>query len=128
MGPTPEEAERLFEGRLEAARKHVRSKETRAAEEFRLFQKDRELHPAPAFDANGHLRWQGSAAQSSLLEDIKNKKHLSMSKEELFLSRPEYHENYPKQYMYKKIDQLVKTEKFLKQMRKKKQHDSDETS
>lgn len=125
VGPTPEDAERLFEGRLRTARKHVQSKDTRAEEEYRMFQQDRLLHPAPPFDANGNPRWQGSAAQLSLLDDVKKKKHLSMSKEDLYSSRPEYHSNYPKQYIFKKIDQAVKTEKFLKQMRKKKGHSND---
>jgi len=119
IGETPEEALRLFEGRLKAAREHVFSKESRAEEEYRLFLEDRRLHPAPPFDSKGLPRWQGSEAQLFLLEDVKDSKHLSMSKEEFYHSRPAYHTNYPQQYITKKVEQAVKTEKFLHQMREK---------
>ena len=97
---------------MSAARKHVKTKEARTTQEYQMMLHDRQIHPGPLVDANGHPRWQGSQAQLSLLDDIKKKKHLSMTKEQLYLSRPEYHNNYPN--IYKKVDQLIKTEKFLK--------------
>jgi len=101
VGEMPAEAWRLFEGRLKAAREHVDNKDACSDEEYWLFLEDRSLHPAPPFDSKGLPCWQGSAAELFLLEDVKDSKHLSMSKKEFYRSRPAYHTNYPQQYITK---------------------------
>jgi len=127
VGPNDEEAERLFYSRLRGAQKTINKRNNRAAEEFRMMQEDRLLHPAPALDVNGYPRWQGSEAQAHLLVDVKEKKHLSMTKEEFHMSRTAYHSVYPLAYISRKVAQAEKTEKFLRQYRAKKGYkDTDE--
>lgn len=122
VGESYEEAERLFQSRLSSARWTIAKRDARAADELRMMLDDRLLHPAPAFDANGFRRWQGSAAQAKLLQDVREKKHETMTREAFFQSRPEYTRDYTQQYISRKIEQAVKTNKFLKQYRKKKGH------
>jgi len=121
VGPSYEEAERLFYSRLSSARKTLGKRDERAAEELSMMQADRLLHPAPAFDVNGFPRWQGSPAQEKLLEDVREKKHETMSSKAFFESRPKY-SGYTQQYISRKVKQAVKTNKFLTQYRKKKGH------
>jgi len=122
VGPNDEEAERLFYGRLRGAQKTINKRDARAADEFRMMQEDRLLHPAPALDVNGYPRWQGSEAQAHLLRDVKKKKHLSRTKEEFYMSRTAYHSVYPRAYIARKVAQAEKTEKFLRQYRELKGH------
>jgi len=126
VGKDLADAERLFEGRLKAARNTVGERDARAAEEYRMMQEDLLLHPRPVLDRNGFPRWQGSAAQLLLVRDVKEKKHESMSRKEFFMSRPEYYNNYNQRYINRKVDQAAKTRKFLKQYHGKKGYDHDE--
>jgi len=118
VGETPEEAKRLFEGRLKGARKIIHGKNTRAATELTLFQQDRAKRPPPATDHNGLPRWEGSEAQKFLLQDLLNKQFEGDAKG-LWQSRPEYHTVYPLAYFRKKRDQEERTQKFLTQYRAK---------
>jgi len=122
VGPNDKEAERLFYGRLRGAQKTINKRDARAEEEFRMMGEDRLLHPAPALDVNGYPRWQGSEAQAHLLRDVKEKVHLSMTKEEFYMSRPAYHSVYPRAYIARKVAQAEKTTKFLRQYRELKGH------
>jgi len=116
VGETPEEAKRLFEGRLNGARKIIHGKNTRAATELALLRQDRVIRPPPPFDHNGLPRWDGSKAQEFLQQDLLNKQFEGDPKG-LWQSRPEYHTVYPLRYFQKKREQVERTQKFLKQYR-----------
>jgi len=117
VGVSHSEAKRLFENRLKAARKLVTQNNTRSASELVLMQQDRAAHPPPARYPSGEPRWDGSAAQALLKEDVKNKVHESMSREAFYTSRTEYYLDFSLQTISNHVDQEVRSSKFLKQYR-----------
>lgn len=60
----------------------------------------------------GYIQWQGSDAQACLLEDIANNKHEGISKKELWLSNPEYFQNFPLDVFRDKFWQEIRTKKY----------------
>jgi len=90
VGKTPEEAERLFQGRLTAARKRNNEKQNRADEEKLLMEQDRLTCPPPATNHRGEPRWHGSAAEMVLKDDVANGVHLGMAPADYYNLRPEF--------------------------------------
>lgn len=126
VGDTPEDAYRLFEGRLKSTRTIVGGKDQRATDELQLLQQDRAVIPKPPTDYKGLPRWDASRAKELMYHDVmKEHKHTYMSSEEFYLSRPEYYNNYSQAYIIGKIDQMLSTEKFTKQIRKAKRYGGD---
>jgi hypothetical protein len=96
VGDTREEALRLFKGRLAAARKKIAEKKTRADREYSFLQQDLLVQPAPTRTHRGEPRWNDSAAQEFLKDDVKKGKIFTMTRTEFYNSRPEYYQNYTK--------------------------------
>lgn len=108
---------RLFESRLRTARKFVTAKSTRASEELALLQQEQQMFPFPTTNRlTGEPRWEGSEAQTLLKEDVKNRVHETMTREEFYLSRPEYQQFF-KRTIDGHVPQEVKSIKFLAQYR-----------
>jgi len=116
VGESPEEAHRLFKGRLETARDYVSKKEARSAEEEAAMLHDRAVCPPPTTNHRGEPRWHGSAAEAALKEDFANGKHLTMTSDEFYDSRDEYSEFF-KSTIKRHIRQEESTFKFLNQYR-----------
>ena len=89
IGKTPQEARRLFDGRLQRAFVKGGQDSTRAARENAAFQQDRLTHPRPAMFA-GAPQWEGSEAQRLLKEDVAAGKDQGKTPTQFRLTRPEY--------------------------------------
>lgn len=80
----------LFKSRLTAARGRARLDKNVSAKESAALEEDRKLFPQKTTDHGGRPLWERSAAQKSLIGDIKNGMHLTMKPHDLWLTRPEY--------------------------------------
>ena len=74
-GETPQEAFRLFKGRVKGAFEQGGRKSARSAVEAAALQQDRMTHPRPAMFA-GVPQWEGSEAQHLLKEDVAAGNHV----------------------------------------------------
>ena len=88
--PNYAEGMRLFAGRLRAAREQIKEKRERSSLEAAALEEDRKVHPKPTTNHRGEPRWEGSAAERLLKDDIAAGKHKTMTPMQLFHSRPEY--------------------------------------
>ena len=116
VGDTWEEARRLFEGRIKTVRKLVNESSKRSTTELEMLRQDRAVCPPAAFNHRGEPRWDQSAAQTFLKQDVADKKHETMSRTAFYNSRPAY-KLFQKSTISKHVDQEVRTLKFLKQYR-----------
>ena len=89
IGKTPQEARRLFDGRVKRAFAVGGQHSTRAAVEAAALQQDRLTHPRPAMFA-GAPQWEGSEAQRLLKEDVAAGKDEGKTPTQFRLTRPEY--------------------------------------
>jgi len=110
------EARRLFEGRLEAAFACVKKKREHAAAELTLCEEDWLVCPKEATMFSGEPRWEGSAAQHLLKQDVAEGKHSTMTRTQFCLSRDE-HKEFFKAAVDGHVHQEVHTEKFMRQCR-----------
>ena len=106
---------RLFKGRLDRLRADIRKKQAFAASDSAALANDRLLHPVPTHNHRGEPRWEGSEAQRLLRQDIDLGNHLDLMPRDLFMSEPDYYDNYPLEVFRKHIEQEVKLRKFLHQ-------------
>jgi hypothetical protein len=106
---------RLFKGRLDRLRADIRKKQAFAASDSAALANDRLLHPVPTHNHRGEPRWEGSEAQRLLRQDIDLGNHLDLMPRDLFMSEPDYYDNYPLEVFRKHIKQEVKLRKFLHQ-------------
>lgn len=115
VGETPEEAFRLFEGRLRSARQRHKRQRNLAASELTMLLHDRQQHPVPTTNPRtGEPRWDGSEAQRLLKIDVKDKVHETMSRTAFYNSRQEYQE-FLKTTIDRKVPQEVSRIKFVDQ-------------
>jgi len=121
VGKTHEDAKRLFKDRLARARKLVNVNNTTSATELELLRQDRAARPPAAFNHRGEPRWEQSAAQTFLKQDVADKKHETMSRTAFYNSRPAY-KLFQKRTISKHIDQEIRTVKFLKQYRQRRDY------
>ena len=77
-------------------------------------QQDLATNPPAPIDYWGMPRWEKSAAQKSLKQDVADGKHTTMTRTQFHQSRPEY-KVYPKRYIARKVEQELALQKFLKQ-------------
>ena len=103
-----------FSNRLKSLRTTISECSARAALDQEAFDNFQQNHPVPSvFSHKGYIQWQGSEAQRLCREDIANKVHESMSRRELHGSRPEYFENFPLKVFRDKVNQEIRTAKYL---------------
>jgi len=104
-----------FPNRLRALREQLLSKNDRADADREAFLHDRKLHPKPARNHRGELRWEGSEAERLLRLDMDAGKHETMTPMQLHQSRKEYNdedEGYPLKVFREHIHQEVRCRKF----------------
>lgn len=109
----------LFGGRLNDLRKKIIELDKRAAEDRRAFDIYRKNHEVSLYSHKGYIQWQGSDAQELLWDDIEAGKLDEMSKQELWLSRSEYQDEFPLDAFRKKVEQEIRTSKYVHTLRKK---------
>lgn len=101
-----------FGSRLKALRDKVKDRNNRAVRDEAAFRHDRLIYPRPCQDGFGLPHWPDSEAKELLNQDIDQGKHLILSKEDLWKSKPEYWECFPFEIFVKHVHQEIKTRKF----------------
>ena len=103
-----------FAGRLARVRADIQSNISRAEDDVIAFELYKLNHDVSLFSRKGYIQWQGSDSRRCLLKDLKNGWFLTKQKpKQLWESRPEYYEQFPLKVFRDKIDQHVKTAKYL---------------
>ena len=114
-----------FSGRLSTLRATVKSANSRAQSDLQAFEVFKANHPPSAYTSKGYEQWQGSSAQEQLLEDLEKKLHITMGKKSLWGYRPVHYENYELDLFRDKMNQEIRTAKYLYTLKVKgKQHKS----
>lgn len=83
---------KLFASRLRAARVRTKQLNASAAFDSEALRQDRLIFPVPAMTVRNEPRWEGSAAEALLKEDVKGNLHQTMKPQALYSSRLEYQE------------------------------------
>ena len=103
----------LFAARLKRLRASVAESKSRAAEDDEAFCDFMSRSEPSLFSHKGYIQWQGSESQTLLQQDIHDNKHITQSKFQLWMSRSEYHESFPLTTFRSKIDQEIRTAKYI---------------
>jgi hypothetical protein len=85
----------------------------RDAMDIEAFDNYRRNHQPSLFSHHGYPEWQGSEAQKLLKIDLEAKKQDTMSKMDLWDSKPEFYEHFPLKVFRDKINQETRTAKYL---------------
>jgi len=83
---------RLFADRLKRLRDKIKGKDDRRKRDADALAGDRLIFPKRDFNYRGEAEWQNSKAQELLKKDIDTGRHLSQTKEKLWLSKREHQE------------------------------------
>ena len=102
-----------FGDRLARVRADIKRHKKRAVVDLKAFVRYKENNPVSLFSRKGYGQWQGSIAQEYLLIDIGDNLHITNKPKALWESRPEYYESFPLDAFRDKIDQEIKTAKYL---------------
>lgn len=103
-----------FSGRLSSLRNTLANEFDRAALDQASFDNYKKNHPVvTGFSRLGLIEWQGSESQRLCLLDIEAGKHLNMSRVDLYGDRPEYYDEFPLEVFRDKLDQELRTAKYL---------------
>jgi hypothetical protein len=111
-----------FKARLKDHRAKVQTEMNRAWADELAFAHDRRLHPRQTHNRRGELVFDMTPAKELLREDIKNKKHESMTRLSLQASRQEYHP-FKAKHFKERISQEVRYQKFLNYLQIKREED-----
>lgn len=102
-----------FSSRLSSLRTTIKGNIRRATLDQEAFDNYTDNHAASTVTARGGVEWQGSAAQELLLQDLAFGVHVTMSKAALHASRPEYYENFTLKDFRDRLNQELRTAKYL---------------
>ena len=95
----------------------------RCTDDFEAFESFKSNHPTSHFSHQGYIQYQGSDAQELLLKDIEDWLHETLGKKNLWGFRCEYYEQFPLNVFRDKINQEIRTAKYLHTLKVKgKQH------
>jgi hypothetical protein len=124
----PEYAEYDYEKfslRLSSIRKTVKEHNHHVKMDQSAFSNFVAAHPPSLYSAKGYIQWQGSKAKKQLKDDLRDNLHKSMGKKKLWGYRPVYYEDFPLEAFRQKLDQMIRTNKYMyKPKVKGKQHKS----
>jgi len=102
-----------FSSRLSSLRKTVKDRIERQRLDQEAFDNYRTNHKEVSYYSHhGYIQWQGSKAQEQCLNDIKDGIHLK-GKMKLWASKPEYYQNFPLKVFRDKLNQELRTAKYL---------------
>jgi hypothetical protein len=102
-----------FSARLSSLRTTTRGRNHRARIDQESFENIISNHSVSLLSPKGYIQWQYSEAQELLKEDLEAKVHETMSRFELYGSRPEYYQNFPLDAFRDKVNQEIRTAKYL---------------
>jgi len=103
-----------FQSRLYSLRKTIKNDKNRQALDQEAFDNYRLNHPELAqFSHKGYIQWQGSLSQQLCQQDLKEKKHETMSRLDFYCSRPEYYNEFPLDAFRDKVKQEIRTAKYF---------------
>ena len=109
-----------FEERLDSLRATINFRYERARVDMDAYQQFKAHHPPSLYSKKGYIQWKGSDAHRLLTEDLCIHGYLeTMSAQELYNTRPEYYENFDSDVFYDKVQQEIKTEKYLQTLKAK---------
>jgi hypothetical protein len=108
-----------FSSRLSTLRTQYHECMMRDAMDVEAFDNYRQNHQPSLFSHHGYPEWQGSEAQRLLKIDLEAKKQDTMSKMDLWDSRPEFHAHFPLKVFRDKINQEIRTAKYLHTIRER---------
>jgi hypothetical protein len=106
-----------FSGRVSTLRKAIKAANSRAAQDQEAFDNFKARHPPSLLSHKGYIQWQGSDAQKQVLEDIEEGLNETMAKMELWEFRSVYFENFPLKEFRDKLNQEIRTAKYLHTLR-----------
>ena len=108
-----------FSSRLSSLRKTVKDCIERQKLDQEAFDNYKRNHKEVAYYSHhGYIQWQGSKAQELLLQDIEDGRHLE-GKMNLWALRPQYYENFPLKVFRDKLNQELRTAKYLYTLRER---------
>jgi hypothetical protein len=102
-----------FSSRLSSLRTQYHECIMLNAMDIKAFDNYRKNHQPSLFSHHGYPEWQGSEAQRLLKIDLEAKKQDTMSKMDLWDLKPEVHEHFPLKVFRDKINQEIRTAKYL---------------
>ena len=102
-----------FPGRLARVRAEIKHSKNRAVEDLEAFKLYMRNHEVSYFPHKGYIQWQGSDARDLLLDDMMNGLHIGTKPKTLWESRSEYCEEFPLDVFRDKIQQEIRTGKYL---------------
>ena len=110
-----------FSGRLAGIRRIINTKNGRAEDDQKAFDKFVENNEVSTVSHKGYIQWQGSNAQRLLKKDIKDGTLYKYTKEnypkhhkmQFWLTRPEYYDEFPLSVFRDKIRQEIGSAKYL---------------
>ena len=108
-----------FASRLDYLRTIIKKAESRAERDSEAFSRFVASQPVSHFSHKGYIQWQGSDAQALALVDIENEVHKHSGYKVMYLSRPEFCEQFPFRAFSEKIRQEIKTAKYMHTLRTK---------
>jgi hypothetical protein len=104
-----------LKGRLNRVRAKIRELNSRAVEDLEAFRLYKQLHQPSLFSHKGYIQWQGSTAQELLWDDLPQYlKDPDVKPKDLWMSRKEYHDEFPLDAFRDKIKQEIRTQKYIK--------------
>ena len=107
-----------FEGRLNRLRDKIKEMDNRADDDLAAFENYKKNHPPALFSHKGYIQWQGSTAQELLWDDLDAYlKDPTKKPKDLWMSRPEYRDDFPLDAFRDKIKQEIRTEKYIRTIR-----------
>jgi hypothetical protein len=111
--------------RLSSLRTTITDCNRRAAVDQDAYDNFKEMHRPTIYSKKGYIQWQGSKAKKQLKKDIKNGLLELHSKQDLWELRPVYYSNFPLKEFRDKINQTLRTDKYMYTLKiKGKQHKS----
>jgi hypothetical protein len=106
-----------FSARVSLLRKTINDANSRAEQDQEAFDNFKARHPPSLLSHKGYIQWQGSDAQQQVLEDIEDGLHESMAKVALWELRSVYYENFPLKVFRDKLNQEIRSAKYLHTLR-----------
>ena len=108
-----------FSSHLSSLRTQYHERMMRDAMDIGAFDNYRRNHQPSLFSHHGYPEWQGSEAQRLLKIDLEAKKQDTMSRMDLWDSKPEFYEHFPLKVFRDKLNQEVRTAKYLHTLRER---------
>jgi hypothetical protein len=106
-----------FAGRLKALRAKVKEVIRRVEQDLAAFKNYTANHQPSLYSHKGYIQWQGLSAQELLWDDLGSYRNNPETKPyDLWMSRPEYRDEFPLHAFRSKLEQEIRTEKYMRSL------------